>query len=577
MTIQAQEVPRTSDATIKVLVADDSDTDRLILSSIISGQGHKVVTAADGREAVEVFKKERPQIVLLDAMMPLMDGKEAARVIKKEAGEDFIPVLFLTSLSDANDLAECLDAGGDDFLSKPYSKVILQAKLNAFLRMRSMHATLLAQHDEISLHNEHLMQEQKVAKAVFDNVAHSGALDLPNIKYMLSPLAMFNGDILLAAQKPSGGMHVMLGDFTGHGLPAAIGAMPMAEVFYYMTTKGYALPDIVAEINLKLKSVLPVGVFCCACVADFSFEKQIARVWSGGVPDQYLFRKETGELEVIQSQHLPLGIRSADEFSSEFQVFEMNKGDRFIVCSDGIMESENEAGEMYGEQRLIDAIQNAEDDDAIFDSIEKSVTEFIGSTDHTDDITLLEFKMLGDFEIQNKDTSFVHAAQTGPQDWSLQYELGPKTLRDYNPLPLMLQIIMEVPGLRSYSGQVYTILAELFSNALEHGVLGLSSSIKSTATGFMEYYESRTRLLESLNEGFVRFNVRHVPTEAGGVLIIKVEDSGPGFDYASTVERQMTRNKYEGRGVPLVRSLCDSLSYSDQGRCVEVSYVWQYE
>lgn len=62
--------------------------------------------------------------------MPEMDGKEAARSIKKSAGDEFIPVLFLTSLQDANSLAECLDAGGDDFLSKPYSQIILKAKLS---------------------------------------------------------------------------------------------------------------------------------------------------------------------------------------------------------------------------------------------------------------------------------------------------------------------------------------------------------------------------------------------------------------------------------------------------------------
>src|SRR5690606_40932182 len=84
-------------------------------------------------------------------------------------------------------------------------------------------------------HNEHLLREQHVAKAVFDKVAHSGCLDAPNIRYMQSPYALFNGDLLLAAYKPSGGMHVMLGDFTGHGLPAAIGAMPLAELFYGMT------------------------------------------------------------------------------------------------------------------------------------------------------------------------------------------------------------------------------------------------------------------------------------------------------------------------------------------------------
>ena len=80
-----------------------------------------------------------------------------------------------------------------------------------------------------------------MAKSVFDNVAHNGSLSAPNIKYLLSPLSVFNGDVLLACMKPSG-MHVLLGDFTGHGLPAAIGAMPMAEIFYGMTRKGFRSP-----------------------------------------------------------------------------------------------------------------------------------------------------------------------------------------------------------------------------------------------------------------------------------------------------------------------------------------------
>ncbi|MFT5935152.1 MAG: DNA-binding response OmpR family regulator, partial [Pseudohongiellaceae bacterium] len=172
---------------IKVLVADDNESDRMILGSIISRQGYEVLVASNGKEALSLFERERPQIVLLDAIMPEMDGMETARSIKRLAGDDFIPVLFLTSLQDASSLAECLDAGGDDFLSKPYSQIILKAKLNAFLRMRSMHSLMQAQRDEISKHHQHLIHEQKVAKQVFDNVAHSGCLNSPNIKFMLSP------------------------------------------------------------------------------------------------------------------------------------------------------------------------------------------------------------------------------------------------------------------------------------------------------------------------------------------------------------------------------------------------------
>ena len=234
---------------LAILIAEDNAADRMLLSTIVSRQGHRVLTASNGLEAVALFEQERPHLVLMDALMPVMDGFEAARRIKEQAGEALVPIIFLTSLTEGEALVRCLGAGGDDFLAKPYNRVILEAKIGAMDRLRRLHDTVLQQRDLIARHNEHLLREQRVAKAVFDKVAHSGCLDAPNIRYMQSPYALFNGDLLLAAYKPSGGMHVMLGDFTGHGLPAAIGAMPLAEVFYGMTAKGHALAEILREIN----------------------------------------------------------------------------------------------------------------------------------------------------------------------------------------------------------------------------------------------------------------------------------------------------------------------------------------
>src|SRR5690606_5804668 len=110
---------------LKILVADDTDTDRLILESIVRKEGHNVVSARNGIEAVTVFSAENPDIVLLDALMPELDGFGAARRIKELAGDVLVPIIFLTSLSDTESLVKCLDAGGDDFLSKPYNRVIL--------------------------------------------------------------------------------------------------------------------------------------------------------------------------------------------------------------------------------------------------------------------------------------------------------------------------------------------------------------------------------------------------------------------------------------------------------------------
>jgi anti-sigma regulatory factor (Ser/Thr protein kinase) len=279
----------------------------------------------------------------------------------------------------------------------------------------------------------------------------------------------------------------------------------------------------------------------------------------------------------VSSRHLPLGILAPDDFNTDLHVLEMLKGDRLLFCSDGISEALNSDGEMFGEERMILAIENAEDDEEIFKDIQDAVINFMGDSERDDDITLVEVKMIGDFELQGPSGEYGNALQGGPQDWSMQYELGPKTLRDFNPLPLMLHIVMEVPGLRPYNGQIYTILAELFSNAMEHGVLGLKSDLKATAAGFIEYYENRTNSLETLDSGYVRFKFTHAPTKEGGVLTILLEDSGKGFDIRDKLNVQIKRGGYSGRGVPLIRSLCDSVEYKGHGNAVEVTYVWQYD
>lgn len=562
--------------TITVLVADDNDSDRFILSTILKRQGHKVLEAVNGREAVDLFTELRPHIVLLDALMPEVDGFQAARMIKCEAGEDLVPVIFLTSLKDASSLAKCLEAGGDDFLSKPYNRVILEAKIQAFQRMRQMHQTLQNQRDQIAKNNSYMLQEQRVAKAVFDNVAHSGCLDAPNIKHMLSPLSVFNGDVLLAAYKPSGGMHLMLGDFTGHGLPAAVGAMPMAEIFYGMTAKGFGLKDIVREINLRLKSILPIGVFCCAGFADVSYRKGSLSLWLGGLPDCYLIRAN-GELEIFKSDHVPIGVIDSRSFNDSMFEIRMELGDRFYLWSDGIHEARNLRDEMYGEDRLKGLFVNNKDTEQLFGQIRFDVTDHIHGGERDDDITMLEVKMVDPSEIQTETFKVEMGAISGPTDWKMTYRLGPHTLRDFNPLPLLLQLLMEVPGLRPHSGTLYTVLSELYSNALEHGVIGLDSALKSDPHGFAEYYQKREAALEILNDGFVEFTFEHLPTSEGGSLYVQVQDSGAGFEFSNEVPKQSPDAGFHGRGIPLIRNLCKRIHYVGAGNAVEAEFEWLQE
>ena len=565
------------EATLKILIADDNQSDRMILTAIVKKMGHEVVAAADGLEAVNQFKESQPDIILLDVMMPNMNGQEAAVEIKQLAGEDMVPIIFLTSLHDAQDLAACLESGGDDFLTKPYNPVILKAKILAFSRMRRMNSTLQRQRDVIRENNEHLVHEQEVARAVYDNVAHSGCLDLPNLKYLLSPFSVFNGDVLLAARRPSGSIHLLLGDFTGHGLPAAIGAMPLAEIFYGMTAKGFLMEDILREINIKLKNILPVGYFCCACMANLSFRKQELEIWMGGLPDYYLYRKDTKAIEKIKSTHLPLGVLSSQAFDSGTTRVKFREGDKFFMWSDGIIEARNDEGELFGEERLEAIFSNNTNTDTLFDEIISTVNDYAGEQGKDDDTTVLEVSMVDEAVIGEVDIDLSSGAIHGPTDWNMRYTLRGDTLKTFNPLPVMLNILNDVPSLRNLSGQLYTLMAELFSNAFEHGVLGLKSELKSDAAGFAEYYRLRGEAMEGMKEGHVSFEFDHQPTASGGVLTIVVQDSGDGFDYQAKQDNEFSSSGFSGRGIPLIRTLCDSIEYSGNGNTVTVTLSWNAE
>jgi CheY-like chemotaxis protein/anti-sigma regulatory factor (Ser/Thr protein kinase) len=562
---------------MKILIADDNASDRLLLCKIIGKQGHSVIEAENGKQAIDSYVKETPDIILMDVLMPELDGKDAAREIKRLAGEDLVPIIFLTSLVDAQSLADCLESGGDDFLTKPYNHIILKAKIDAFVRMRKMHATLQKQRDTIVENNQHLLHEQHVAKAVFDNVAHSGCLDAANIKYMLSPLAVFNGDVLLAARKPSGGMHVFLGDFTGHGLPAAIGAMPMAEIFYGMTAKGFALRDILREINLKLKSILPVGFFCCAAVVDLSFTKRNISIWMGGVPDCYLLTENGQKLTSLRSHHLPLGVLSGEQFDDEMSEHSMEADDRLFMWSDGIVEARNSAGDMFGEERLQAVFKQGLDADSLFNVVQDEVSDFVGESERDDDTTLIELKMVEESELELDIPNLQQGTITGPSDWQMEYELGVDSLKHFNPLPLLMHIMMEVPALRSMGGQLFTVVSELFSNAFEHGVLELDSALKASPAGFAEYYQLRQQRLDQLQDGYIKVRMTH-SSESGrtGIFKLAIEDSGKGFDYPEKFHRDESKvkNKFSGRGIPLIYSLCHSLEYQGCGNKVIAEIHW---
>ncbi|WP_188035624.1 fused response regulator/phosphatase [Pseudomonas sp. EZ-C24] len=561
-----------AEATLQVLIAEDGAADRLLLAQIVRRQGHQVLTAENGAEAVALFRQHRPQLVLLDALMPIMDGFEAARQIKALAGETLVPIIFLTSLSEEQALVRCLEAGGDDFIAKPYSAVILAAKIGAMERLQRLQAKVLEQRDEIALHHQHLLNEQRVAKAVFDKVAHTGCLQAPNIRYLQSPFALFNGDLLLAAYTPSGDMHVLLGDFTGHGLPAAVGAMPLAEAFYGMTGKGYGLAQTLREMNAKLKRILPVDMFCCALLLNISYQRGTVEFWGGGMPDGYHLAASGELLATLPSTQLPLGVLAPERFDERTQVMPLAPGERLLLLSDGVIETSNAGGQLFGVERLQQVIALNRTPALLFEELLQALQAFGGRA--RDDVSLCDIRMLEPAADLPANAGHADRGRSSPLDWSLGFELRGETLRWVNPVPQLLQLLQEIHGLRPLAGQLHSVFAELYTNALEHGVLGLDSALKGDAAGFSEFYRLRGERLAQQVDGYIRIDLKVEPWERGGRLTIEIRDSGVGFDVEQVLARLPRQDAFSGRGIHLVRRLSQDAQWIEGGRCAKVEVLW---
>jgi CheY-like chemotaxis protein/anti-sigma regulatory factor (Ser/Thr protein kinase) len=559
----------------KALVADDERSNRIIIRAILKQIGYEVLLAEDGSEAVELFKSESPDIILMDVMMPVMDGYDAVRKIKAIPSDKFTPVIFLTGVSGEDNLAKCIDVGGDDFLSKPISKTLLKAKIQSMERFSQLHS-------EVNMLYARSQQDQHMAEEVFAGAVVSDNVALHRINTILKPAELFSGDVLLTAYSPSGDLNILMGDFTGHGLAAALGAMPASEAFRAMTGKGYSTQQILSAINSKLLALLPTGMFMATQFVSIANTLDHVSVCNCGMPDiLFLDEKDSTIKHRIASQGLPLGITEEINLHDFIEVINIKPGDRILMVSDGLTEGVNENREQFGNDRFEQAILSSVASQSVIDSISQALSKHCGNASQADDISLAEIPCCDELlpNINSELTSAINDSsnkdilkEKGSIDFVLSIQ-GSR-LSESDPIPLLINHLNEIDGLGGHRRILYTILTELYTNALDHGVLGLNSSLKNTSDGFTQYYTEREKRLETLSDGYIRISLCSHPTPNGGEITILMSDSGPGFDYQNIRCDNSDHSRLSGRGLQLVSELCNSLKFTAPGNQVEAIYSW---
>jgi DNA-binding response OmpR family regulator len=374
--------------TYTVLIADDSKHIRHLLRHFVSSLGHTPVMAEDGEEALALFAKTTPDLVLLDVMMPKLSGYEVARLIRAQFPSTWVPIIFLSAASEQENEIQGLEVGGDDYLAKPIRLPVLAAKIKVMQRLVDMHRALQEKTDLLERYQEENEQEQQLAKHMMEHLVRLDRFQGREIEHWMVPARHFSGDLIAAAHSPNNTLYVILADATGHGLSAALSGIPVVDVFYAMSQRGFPLSIIAHEMNRKIKSLIPTGKFIAATIAAIHKRDRLIEVWNGSNPPA-LFVGEDGEiLHSWPSVHPALGVLDNIEFSGETDVFPWSVSGQLWIYSDGLTEAESPTGEAFGEER-VEKILTESSDSLRTDKLRAAVTMHLGGRLAHDDISVL--------------------------------------------------------------------------------------------------------------------------------------------------------------------------------------------
>lgn len=552
------------------LVVDDDNSNRLILKTILENLNYNVLTANNGKEAVDIFKSTSVDMILMDVIMPIMDGYDASRNIKSLSENKFVPIIFITSITDNQSLSRCLECGGDDFLIKPFNKVILQSKINALSRTMSLYNKIRAQQNKLTLLNEQLIREQKVAENIFSNVIIQ---DSPpdNVRYLLKPHSISSGDIFLFAETADNRQLFLLGDFTGHGLSAAIGALPTSDTFHALAAKSATSAEILHEINHRLTRILPTGFYCAAGLVDINYNNGCVQIWNGGIPDILIRKSGLDTLERYTSTNLPLGILESSTTGFEPVSTCLGNSDSIYIFSDGSIEAMNDQNEMFGSERISSIILNNNSSKSITGEVSKQIADFCGNAEQHDDITFAEVC----FNRLTTAPEIPTSVGTNPAPAvTIIYDFDTELLR----LPFAANSITDAIAkhikLDSKSvNEINIVLTELYNNALDHGILSLDSAIKDSYDGFTQYYNIRKLKLSELESGHIRITIQLDDDHHNKFVNICVTDSGKGYNSQAVTrplnpDRKCTHN----HGIAIIKSLCDNLTICEDGNTSTARY-----
>lgn len=527
------------------------------IETMLEATGVSILVANNEEQAFSHLAKQKVSYILIESGLTEAPCKKFIRALRITIGDQYIPIIILATIEDEDQLFYCMSAGCDDILFKPFTALALNSRISSLEKTGELKQLYKAS-----------LNEQIVARRILINAIAERSIKFDEIELLNRSKAIFSGDLFLTARHPDGSVNILLADFTGHGLPSAIGALPVADVFSAMTEKGFELGYILENINNKLHTLLPTSMFMACSVLNVSNDLKLLKVWNGGMPDIYIRAYETGDIkQKIQSSDVSLGITETVSNQYKLKEIELTPGDQLILFTDGLTESLNKDNDMFGEHRLEKCLQKNSKEKSIFTALINAFDDFRGDVVSNDDITFAcipcTSKLL---HANNIDISKrMHISSSQDNHWHWYIELGGSSLREINPVQNVIEQIHKMSGYSVSTDKLSNIMSLLYRNIIEQqGYEG--------DTQISNIHKTRKTCIDSADI-FIRIGIKKIYHNGIPALLIHMEDSGKEFSQNALMQSLKMINDNAARlyddEFPLVYELNKLSRKKGTGNCLE--------
>jgi len=337
----------------RILVVDDDAISRKILAQLLASAGHDSRECEDGAKALQLIHAKPPSLLLLDFDMPGLNGAEVLRRLRSDADPAVaqIPTIMLTGHGSEESEVSCLQAGADDFVTKPINAAVLRARIETQLRLRSMRRQLERQNDELEEWRRNLERDLAAARLTQQSLIPQKPPPLPGwqVATCYRPVIQVGGDIYGWLPMKDSRILFWIADGTGHGAAAALLTTLAKLLFHYGSVEHDAPATVMERVNSDFRSIFGARSFMTAmCVALDPASGHASVVGAGHPP--LLVSRDNGATESIASIAPPLGLIEHPEFTETVIGFET--GDAFLLYTDGLFGSAKDERRRLTPQRL---------------------------------------------------------------------------------------------------------------------------------------------------------------------------------------------------------------------------------